>query len=1620
MKKFIIFCLSVLLIAPQFSNAQVLLGGKKFFNTNNAQIPLNLQSTEYIIFQVAEPLNKAMHKSLAQQGIDLLEYIPKNNYLAKVSPNFNPAALAQMGIISWDFYRAEHKLSETVNLLEFPVYALLGNDEVKLDVFAYNNKGLEPLKAQLLSNGFTLIGEAESANGFTIGSDIDDINKLASLSEVFFVDVTAAPPMPENLPGKTSHRSNFIASAHPQLPKYDGRGVNVAMGDDRLIGPHIDYQGRIDQSSTSGNTGDHGDHVAGTIMGAGNLDPFAQGMAPGAFLYVYTVWDAVNDAPFDYFSRDIRITSTSYSNGCNAGYTNFARTADQAIVNSPGLNHVFSAGNNGTSACQGANDYGAGPNWGNVTGGVKVGKNVIAVANLTSSDVAANSSSRGPVHDGRIKPDVSAVGTNVYSTIDVNSYAFKTGTSMSAPGVSGSLAQLYHAFKDIQGYEPDGGLMKAILMNSCDDIGNAGPDFIHGYGRINLRRGLDIIETSQFFTDSVDQGESKNFNITIPNGTQHVDIMVYWTDVPAVSNANRALVNDLNMSVTDAGSNVYLPWVLDPTPNPVNLNTPAVRAVDTLNNTEQVSITQPIPGQFTLTVNGTSVPFGPQKFYVVYQFRDESITLTYPNGGEGFMPNETEIIRWDAFDANGNFTLDYSTDSGNTWINIANNIPSSARQLQWTPPTTLTSKAVIRVSTNTQSDVSDQTFSIVSTPNNIKVDYVCPDSMKISWGNVPGVNQYLVTMLGNQYMDSVAMPNTNFAVLKGLNPSTEKWVSVQAAFADGNLGRRAIAINIPSGTQNCVVDIDAEVTAFVYPKLPKLSACLNDVASNVAVILKNKGVQPISNFDINYRFNSSNAITETFAGTLQPNDSITYTFTNNQDFTSLTGNNTLSVWVSANNDANGFNDSIAMPLEIYSSNDVTVGYTENFESFNSCPNNTNCGATICNLANNWINLDNGFEDDIDWRTFSGSTASNNTGPSVDKNPGTSSGQYLYLEATNCFNREAILLSPCINVPSNTPTEAEFSVHMFGPAMGQLHVDAMINNQYITDLIPALSGDKGNVWTDIKINLSAFAGNKIVLVFRGYTGPDFTSDLAIDNFSIKTVSAAPQADFMASGQEVCPGNIIKLFDNSINAPSNWTWNITPNTFQFVNNTNANSQNPEIELLASGYYKVNLVVSNINGNDSIEKINYLFSDAGAFPPISQNFNATSLPPTGWLIDNPTGSFTWQFRFGVVGKDSTTNTAVFVNNFNGLDGGGEDGLILEALDLTNSIQSFLTFDVSYAPRPGGFDDALRIDFSTDCGQTFFPSGYYKIGSDLATAPVNASLWTPTSPSHWRTDTLDLNAYLGKSLVIKFVNINGNGNALHLDNINVFDFSPPKANFIVQNQLCVNQPVSIEDLSFGYQKNINFNFGSNATPSTANGPGPHQVIYSTQGPHTIQVTVTNPLGADSAQQTIALNTAPNANFGFAADSTGMGFNFWNLSGNFNHVQWFINDSLINGSADSTFVRFNQPTEYLVSLVTTNACGTDTAEQIVRAINIGIDETAAKSDFLVFPNPINQHFVLVNKNQHALNLTLRDVHGKIVSQKETSDLSYRYDAENLAPGVYFLSINFLGGNSVLKITKTF
>ena len=748
----------------------------------------------------------AIKENLKQSGIELLQYIPYYTFYASISKNADLNSLLPAGVISITHVKPVFKLSAKLSQKNYPYWAVSGNN-ISINAVYYDDIPDKVISDALgnIRASIDMMNDAKIVR-FTIA--IDQLDLLYTLPYFYYFEEIDAPEEPEGVLARTDHRSNTLATDYATGLKYDGTGITVMLQDNSILNDHIDYIGRVTNDGTASQSGDHGEHTGGIIAAAGNKDPKGKGMAFGVDLLVYgSSNNNYNSVPTLYGSGNLTITSKSYGDGNNAGYTTLTRQLDQQVRTMPSLIHVFSAGNSGASDF----GYGAGPGWGNITGGHKQGKNVIAVGNLSSTDALSSSSSRGPAYDGRIKPDICAVGTSVYSTLEPNTYQNMTGTSMACPGVAGSLAQLYQAYKTINGgSNPNSGLMKAAILNTAKDLGNAGPDYKYGWGRINARRAYELISNNNYLNSTISQGGNNSHNINVPVGTKQLRVMVYWTDYEAAASASIALINDINMQVVDPNSTTYDPWVLDETPNASTLDDPAVRGVDNLNNMEQVTIDNPFAGSYSINVNGFSIPQGPQSYYVVYEFVKDEVVVTYPIGGEGFNPGESQTLRWDSNNdqITSTFLLEYSTNNGVSWNTIVSGVPGTLRNYNWTVPSVLTGEAKFRVTQGANSDESDDVFSIIGTPTNLNVAWACPDSLNLTWNPVVGATGYEVYLLGAKYMGSVGTTSaTNYTVAV---PSTvTSWLSVRSLGPTNAKGERAIAIEKTPGTFACVSGVES-------------------------------------------------------------------------------------------------------------------------------------------------------------------------------------------------------------------------------------------------------------------------------------------------------------------------------------------------------------------------------------------------------------------------------------------------------------------------------------------------------------------------------------------------------------------------------------------------------------------------------------------------------------------------------------------------------------------------------------------------------------------------------------------------------------------------------------------
>jgi len=107
------------------------------------------------------------------------------------------------------------------------------------------------------------------------------------------------------------------------------------------------------------------------------------------------------------------------------------------------------------------------------------------------------SSGRGPTRDGRIKPEITACGTDVNAPLgcdmtaanpDINAYATTSGTSMSAPMVAGACALLFQG----RGAGLNWADMKLILQDTAGTAGLAVPGNTFGFGFLQMGNAMAL------------------------------------------------------------------------------------------------------------------------------------------------------------------------------------------------------------------------------------------------------------------------------------------------------------------------------------------------------------------------------------------------------------------------------------------------------------------------------------------------------------------------------------------------------------------------------------------------------------------------------------------------------------------------------------------------------------------------------------------------------------------------------------------------------------------------------------------------------------------------------------------------------------------------------------------------------------------------------------------------------------------------------------------------------------------------------------------------------------------------------------------------------------------------
>ncbi len=431
----------------------------------------------------------------------------------------------------------------------------------------------------------------------------------------------------------------------------------------KVLNTHQEMIGRVTQVDNATTLDVHATHTSGTMIAAG-INPNAKGMAFGATLQAY---DFNNDnAEMAAAAANLLVSNHSYGTisgwrynadrvGADANlkwewygdstindkedykfgfYDSKTKDWDKMAYAAPNYLIVKSAGNDhaaGGPAVGTVYFIGSSTKTSKTARSTQTGydqiptygtaKNILTVGaisalsngyNILTDPKIAGFSGWGPTDDGRIKPDVVGDGVSVLSTssANTNAYATLSGTSMSTPNVTGTLFLLQELYNNTKSGFMRAATLKGLAIQTADDGGNVGPDYIYGWGVLNAKRAADVI-LNRDATNLIDERTLNNNDTystqVVASGKGSLVVTICWTDPDAAittasaanfNNRTPKLLNDLDLRINDGTTDIQ-PYIL----NPDDPSALATRGDNIRDNVEQILIQNTIPGKtYTVTV----------------------------------------------------------------------------------------------------------------------------------------------------------------------------------------------------------------------------------------------------------------------------------------------------------------------------------------------------------------------------------------------------------------------------------------------------------------------------------------------------------------------------------------------------------------------------------------------------------------------------------------------------------------------------------------------------------------------------------------------------------------------------------------------------------------------------------------------------------------------------------------------------------------------------------------------------------------------------------------------------------------------------------------------------------
>jgi hypothetical protein len=571
----------------------------------------------------------------------------------------------------------QDKISLNIQHGKYETWAI-NPDRTLLKVLIFLHQDVTREQADSALDGVPGIVTAEryGSTAWACVVEIARIEDIAALDPVRRIEQGPIEPAPLNgtvrpMVGTEGIQYPDFTGAVPTY-RFDGTDVQIGICDFGVLDSHPDFAdivvsdtgsvslGSSRVTSVSSGWHEHGTHVAGVAAGSGFLSEefdlpgfHLRGHAPGADildfnLYVlgtsdHQFYEAIVGHGADVTNHSHEQSTDGYI-GQVAEIDRIVRGDGQSVTGEsvPARPQVWGAGNQGWSV--GYHSL------------VAPAKNSITVGSIDSVDERlTRKSSLGPTLDGRIKPDLVAPGCRDsyvtgtgegirsagYDVIDGEihpDYGGYCGTSTAAPVVSAIVALMMQKASspagEIEHLHPS--TYKAMLVNTAKDmvksapydddreieypdtggpiIYHAGPDFATGFGLVDARAALDIVDKPAQWRESTVSAAYPvhRWCLRVPPGSGELKVTLAWDDEPGCTAEPQEfskLTNDLDLRLVSPFGGEVLPWTVGPSPNTVDAVTGvstinrAVRGSDRFNNVEKAGKCAPEPGIWRVEVD---------------------------------------------------------------------------------------------------------------------------------------------------------------------------------------------------------------------------------------------------------------------------------------------------------------------------------------------------------------------------------------------------------------------------------------------------------------------------------------------------------------------------------------------------------------------------------------------------------------------------------------------------------------------------------------------------------------------------------------------------------------------------------------------------------------------------------------------------------------------------------------------------------------------------------------------------------------------------------------------------------------------------------------------------------